>query len=162
MDAILLDNPTAHTITRLIALVKRQDRAIMSESFRKEQSDLLRHIETHQQANQTYLDEGVHLLELAQKAVVLYDKQDMREKRRLLDFVCSNSQWRDGNRSRTTVTPLIYLLRKHGVYKNRSRFPYGKRLSPSMASPFCGRTSQRIGRAITGNHRHPGGHVACE
>src|SRR5215831_13230162 len=68
----------------------------MSESFRKEQSDLLRHIEKHQQANQTYLDEGVHLLELAQKAVVLYEKQDMREKRRLLNFVCSNSQWRDG------------------------------------------------------------------
>jgi site-specific DNA recombinase len=67
----------------------------MSESFRKEQSDLLRHIEKHQQANQTYLDEGIHLLELAQKAVVLYEKQDMQEKRRLLDFVCSNSQWRD-------------------------------------------------------------------
>jgi site-specific DNA recombinase len=67
----------------------------MSESFRKEQSDLLRHIEKHQQANQTYLDEGVHLLELAQKAVVLYEKQDMQEKRRLLDFVCSKSQWRD-------------------------------------------------------------------
>src|SRR4029450_6516975 len=30
----------------------------MSESFRKEQTDLLRHIEKHQQANQTYLDEG--------------------------------------------------------------------------------------------------------
>ena len=39
----------------------------MSESFYKEQSDLLRQIDKHQQANQTYLDEGVHLLELAQK-----------------------------------------------------------------------------------------------
>jgi site-specific DNA recombinase len=68
----------------------------MGEAFRKEQSDLLRQIEKHQQANQAYLDEGVRLLELAQKAVVLYEKQDMLEKRRLLDFVCSNSQWKDG------------------------------------------------------------------
>jgi site-specific DNA recombinase len=68
----------------------------MSESFRKEQSALLRQIEKHQQANQSYLDEGVRLLELAQKAVALCEQQDMQEKRRLLDFVCSNSQWKDG------------------------------------------------------------------
>src|SRR5262249_49379732 len=66
----------------------------MSETFRRDQANLLRQIEQHQHANQSYLDEGVHLLELAQKAVMLYEKQDMREKRRLLDFVCSNSQWR--------------------------------------------------------------------
>ena len=68
----------------------------MSESFRKEQSDLLRQIEKHQQANQTYLDEGIRLLELSQNVVSLYEKQEMREKRRLLNFVCSNSQWKDG------------------------------------------------------------------
>jgi hypothetical protein len=42
------------------------------------------------------VEEGVRLLELAQKAVILYEKQDMLEKRRLLDFVCSNSTWKDG------------------------------------------------------------------
>ena len=69
----------------------------MSETFRTDQAALLRQIEQHQHANQSYLDAGVHLLELAQKAVVLYDKQpDMREKRKLLDFVCSNSPWKDG------------------------------------------------------------------
>ena len=81
-------------IDKLDGSVSQDQFERMSESFRKEQSDLLRHIEQHQQANQTYLDEGVHLLELAQKAVVLYEKQDMQEKRRLLDFVCSNSQWK--------------------------------------------------------------------
>jgi transposase-like protein len=39
-------------------------------------------------------------LELAQKAVILYEKQKMQEKRRLLDFVCSNLTWKDG-----TLTP---------------------------------------------------------
>jgi hypothetical protein len=68
----------------------------MSESFRSEQDDLLRQIEKHQHANQAYLDEGVRLLELSQNVVFLYDKQEIREKRRLLNFVCSNSQWKDG------------------------------------------------------------------
>ena len=43
----------------------------MSETFRTDQANLLRQIEQHQNANQSYLDEGVRLLELAQKAVVL-------------------------------------------------------------------------------------------
>ena len=46
----------------------------MSETFRKEQDDLLGQIEQHQYANQTYLDEGVRWLELSQRAVFLYEK----------------------------------------------------------------------------------------
>jgi site-specific DNA recombinase len=68
----------------------------MSETFRKEQRDTLQKIEQHQSAHETYVEEGVRLLELAQKAVMLYEKQEMSEKRRLLDFVCSNSTWKDG------------------------------------------------------------------
>ena len=68
----------------------------MSEAFRKEQRDTLQKIEQHQSAHETYVEEGVRLLELAQKAVILYEKQEMQEKRRLLDFVCSNSTWKDG------------------------------------------------------------------
>ena len=40
--------------------------------------------------------EGIKLLELSQKAVKLYEKQPMHEKRRILNFVCSNSVWKDG------------------------------------------------------------------
>jgi site-specific DNA recombinase len=68
----------------------------MSETFRKEQRDTLQKIEQHHLAHETYVEEGVRLLELAQKAVFLYEKQEMSEKRRLLDFVCSNSTWKDG------------------------------------------------------------------
>jgi site-specific DNA recombinase len=67
-----------------------------SSEWRSEQADILRKVEQHQHANQTYLDEGVRLLELAQRATNLYEKQEMREKRRLLDFVFSNSTWKDG------------------------------------------------------------------
>jgi site-specific DNA recombinase len=68
----------------------------MSEAFRKEQRDILHKTEQHQSAHETYLEEGVRLLELAQRAVILYEKQEMQEKRKLLDFVCSNSTWKDG------------------------------------------------------------------
>src|SRR2546429_9941314 len=68
----------------------------MSETFLKEQRDILHKIEQHQSAHETYLEEGVRLLELAQRAVMLYEKQKMKEKRKLIDFVCSNSTWKDG------------------------------------------------------------------
>src|SRR5262245_25212084 len=67
-----------------------------SSEWRSEQADVLRKIEQHQHANQTYLDEGAQLLELAQRATNLYEKQEMREKRRLLDFLFLNSTWKDG------------------------------------------------------------------
>jgi site-specific DNA recombinase len=38
--------------------------------------------------------EGIHLLEVAQSARRLFDRQEMQEKRRLLDFVVSNCSWK--------------------------------------------------------------------
>ncbi len=64
--------------------------------FRREQRAIIYKLERHQSANQSYIDEGVRLIELSQRAVFLYEKQNMIEKRRLLDFVCSNSIWKDG------------------------------------------------------------------
>jgi hypothetical protein len=51
----------------------------MREAFRKEQRDTLQKIEQHQSAHETYVEEGVRLLELAQKAVMLYEKQEMQK-----------------------------------------------------------------------------------
>ena len=42
------------------------------------------------------MEEGLALLELASRAADLFEKQEPREKRRLLDFVLSNSTWADG------------------------------------------------------------------
>ena len=58
-----------------------------------EQDRLLRTIADHQQANQSYMEEGVLLLELANRAADLFEKQEPREKRRLLNFVLSNCTW---------------------------------------------------------------------
>ena len=42
------------------------------------------------------MDEGVQLLELARNAQKLFERQEPREKRRLLNFVLSNCTWEDG------------------------------------------------------------------
>ena len=67
-----------------------------SEEWGSEQGDVLRKIEQHHSANRSYFEEGTRLLELAQDAGTIYEKRKMEEKRSLLNFVFSNSTWKDG------------------------------------------------------------------
>ena len=64
-----------------------------------------RAIERHEGADRSYLEEGVRLIELAQNAPRLFEKQDSREKRRLLNFLVSNCSWADGELSVTLKHP---------------------------------------------------------
>jgi hypothetical protein len=57
----------------------------------------MRDIETHQNANQSYIEEGIRLLDLARRAHVLFENQPPAEKRKLLDFVLSNCRWKAGH-----------------------------------------------------------------
>ena len=68
----------------------------LSDEWRREQEQCLRDIEQHQGADQSYLDEGVQLLELARNAQRLFAKQEAKEKRRLLGFLVSNCSWKGG------------------------------------------------------------------
>src|SRR6516162_2217515 len=68
----------------------------MSAEWRAEQDRCLREIEQHQAADRSYVEEGVPLLELAQNAQRLFEEQETREKRRLLNFVISNCTWKGG------------------------------------------------------------------
>ena len=68
----------------------------MSAQWRLEQERCLRDIERHSAADQSYLEEGIRVLELAKDAQRLFDKQEPREKRQLLNFVVSNCSWKDG------------------------------------------------------------------
>jgi site-specific DNA recombinase len=68
----------------------------IAKDWRKEQEKLLAEIQFHQAADQSYMDEGVRLLELAQGAHRMFARQEPREKRRLLNFVLSNSVWKSG------------------------------------------------------------------
>jgi site-specific DNA recombinase len=67
-----------------------------SAEWDAEQTRILRAIDEHHAANHSYINEGVKLLELAKRAYSLYEKQKADEKRKLLNFVCSNSIWREG------------------------------------------------------------------
>ena len=68
----------------------------MAVQWRDEQARCLRDIERHQTANQSYLEEGIHLMELAQSARRLFEQQDAQQKRRLLNFVVLNCSWKGG------------------------------------------------------------------
>lgn len=69
----------------------------MSAEWRAEQDRCLREIERHSDADQSYLEEGVRVLELAKDARRLFNKQEPREKRRLLNFLVSNCSWKSGD-----------------------------------------------------------------
>jgi len=57
------------------------------------------------------------ILELAQRVVELYDRQDMMEKRKLLNFVLSNSTWRDGILEVVYRKPFDLLANMNEVYR---------------------------------------------
>lgn len=65
--------------------------------WQRERDRLKRCIIDFQTANpRSYVPEGIKLLELAQNAQILFEKQPPREKRRLLEFAVSNSTWKGG------------------------------------------------------------------
>ena len=66
-------------------------------AWREEQKKILAKMESLQNASQTYIEEGIQLLELAQNAGFLFMKQSAHEKRRLLNFLVSNCIWKDGS-----------------------------------------------------------------
>ena len=68
----------------------------MSAEWRAEQDRCLQDIERHSDADQSYLEDGIRVLELAKDAQRLFNKQEPREKRRLLSFVVSNCSWKGG------------------------------------------------------------------
>ena len=68
----------------------------MSSQWREEQNHCKREMDRLQTANRSYMDEGVQILELANNAQKLFESQEPRQKRRLLNFLLSNCSWEDG------------------------------------------------------------------
>jgi site-specific DNA recombinase len=68
----------------------------MSNQWREEQNRFQREIERLRNADKSYLEEGIALLDLARDAQRLFAEQELREKRRLLNFVLSNCTREDG------------------------------------------------------------------
>lgn len=80
-----------------------------TNEWRQTQRRLADQITDHEEANHDYFKDGVRLLELSKKAYFLFKKQDQSEKRKLLDFVCSNSTWKDRTLTATFRQPFDIL-----------------------------------------------------
>lgn len=87
----------------------------MSAGWREEQNRCLRQIEQHQTAEQSYMEEGIRLLDLARNARRLFSGQEPREKRRLLNFVLSNCEWHDGEVTATFRQPFDLLAKTTAI-----------------------------------------------
>ena len=66
---------------------------------------------------QTYLDEGIRILELSRCAPELFRKQEAREKRRFLNFVLSNSTWTNGELEVTYRQPFDMIAERKREHK---------------------------------------------
>jgi len=87
----------------------------MSGEWRNEQNRCLREIERHEAAEQSYMEEGVQILELARNARSLFERQRPREKRRLLNFMLSNCSWEDGRVIATLRQPFDLLAKTNAI-----------------------------------------------
>src|SRR5208282_4597430 len=67
-----------------------------SGEYRQEQARIQAEINGFGTADGQYMDAGIRLLELTRNMHRLFEKQQAAEKRRLLDFVVSNSVWKEG------------------------------------------------------------------
>jgi site-specific DNA recombinase len=103
--------------------------------WREEQNHCQREIERHQNADETYLAEGVQLLELARNAQRLFAQQEPREKRRLLNFVLSNCTWEDGQVVATFREPFDMLAQ---TAANANRIESGVTLKAAKTEIWLG------------------------
>ena len=68
----------------------------MRTQWRDEQERCERDIERHRTADDSYMDQGVQILNLAQNALRLFTTQPASENRKLLNFLLSNCTWQHG------------------------------------------------------------------
>ena len=67
-----------------------------ADENRAQQAKLAEQIERHQQANQNYIEDGTRLLDLANRAAEIFERQPATEKRKLLRFVVDRCTWKNG------------------------------------------------------------------
>ena len=77
------------------------------------------------------MDKEGGLLELARNARRLFESQEPREKRRLLNFLVSNCSWRSGELTATHADPLIFRP-KRGLRVEKGKAAGGVANGPSQ------------------------------
>ena len=104
----------------------RLDGRISADSFDKKASEwraemkrIQQHIEAHEKANESYIDMGCQVLELANHAYELFDNQEPHEKRLFLNFLLSNSVWKDGKLKVTFRKPFDLIAQTATAYRKK-------------------------------------------
>ncbi len=64
-----------------------------AEIFEQERAQLQTSVARYERASSSYVEEGIRVLELAHRAVELYERQDVLEQGKLTALVFSNSTW---------------------------------------------------------------------
>ena len=82
-----------------------------STKWLAEKEELTLKILAHQKADSSYLKNSDLIIELAQKASILFKKQDVDQKRKLLNLIVSNSIYKDGKLDVTLKNPFGVILK---------------------------------------------------
>ena len=91
----------------------------MASQWREEQNRCQREIDRLRTANQSYMNEGVQILELASNAQTLFESQEPRQKRRLLNFLLSNCSWEYGEVVATFRQPFDLLAETTAIVASK-------------------------------------------
>ena len=83
-----------------------------TQDWKQEQEGIRRELEKYEQANSAYFEEGVKILELANRAYSLYIQQSPHEQRRLLDVLLSNCTLTNGSLCPTYKKPFDVLAQR--------------------------------------------------
>ena len=113
---LLLGEPiSAMYIDKLDSMIGGEFYDKFASEWREEQLRLQREIDRHEAAEQSYMDEGVQILELARNAQSLFQRQEPGQKRPLLNFVLSNCFWEDGEVRATFRQPFDLLAQTTAI-----------------------------------------------
>ena len=80
-----------------------------SKAWRKEQATIRKNLAAHENADEAYTELGITLLELGNNALELFEWADVVDKRKLLEFLCLNSFWVDGELEVVWRKPWVYI-----------------------------------------------------
>ena len=81
---------------RLDGLITTELWEQMNKKYLLEQEAIKRKLQAHLSANERYYEGGIRILELAQRAYILYKTQNFLEQRKLLNFILLNCKLKDG------------------------------------------------------------------
>jgi site-specific DNA recombinase len=81
----------------------------MQTQWRDERDRCLRDIVRHHEADDSYIDQGIAILDLARKAHGFFEIETPSEKRKLLNLLLSNGSWAHGELSVTFKEPFDFL-----------------------------------------------------